>query len=100
MLNAKTSEIVVGRLEANTLMTKKLKEIFAQNETPIKSITFSEDSTVITIYIEGNAESFIHFTKSFLNQLGMPFTVRRDLDEKCNHRLYLELYPLMDEEGS
>ena len=97
-LNSLASQIAIGRIEANALMTKRLKELFAQNGTPIESITYSNDSTVITVYINGNAKSFIHFTKSFTVLLDMPFAVKRDLDANGDNRLYLELYPLMEED--
>lgn len=95
-LNSMASQIAIGRIEANALMTKRLKELFTQNGTPIESITYSNDSTVITVYINGNAKSFIHFTKSFLIQLDMSFAVKRELDANGDNRLYLELYPLLE----
>lgn len=96
-LNRAFSEVDKGRDEAYRLMSDEIKKIFARNGTVVDSIHFSSDSSVITVKLTGNTSNSISFKKSFLIDIGMPFSVRRGLTEEAEVQLFIELYPLEED---
>ena len=96
-LNKVSSEVDEGRDKAYSLMSDKIKKIFARNGTVVDSIHFSTDSSVITVKLTGNTANAIPFKKSFLIDIGMPFTVRRKLNHDAENELYIDLYPFEED---
>ena len=96
-LNKVSEEVDEGRKEAYKLMSDEIKKIFARNGTVVDSIHFSSDSSVISVKLTGNTENAIPFKKSFLIDIGMPFTVCRRLTELAENELFIELYPFEED---
>ena len=96
-LNKVSSEVDEGRDKAYSVMSDKIKKIFARNGTVVDSIHFSTDSSVITVKLTGNTANVISFKKSFLIDIGMPFAVRRRMTELAENELYIELYPFEED---
>ena len=96
-LNKVSSEVDEGRKEAYKLMSDEIKKIFARNGTIVDSIHFSSDSSVIIVTLTGNTGNAIAFKKSFLIDIGMPFTVCRKLNHDAENELYIELHPFEED---
>jgi len=96
-LNRNSDEISKGKDEAFGLLSDKIKRIFDANGTPVESVKFSRDCSVVRVHLTGNTTNSIGFRKSFLFDIGMPFSVKRELNELAQNELYIELYPLEDD---
>ena len=92
-INQIAEEVVNGREEAYSLLSEELKKIFEENGTVAESIHFNSNGSVITVTFESQNDSIL-FKNSFIESIGMPFSVKRRLTDRAEHELYLELYPM------
>ena len=96
-LNKISDDVDKGRDKAYQVMSDEIKKIFSKNGTPVDAIHFSSDSSVIIVKLIGNTSNAISFKKSFLINIGMPFSVQRRLSKEGHNEMYLELYPFEEE---
>ena len=95
-LNETSDEVDKGREEAYRLLSDEIKQIFERNGTAVANIHFSSDCSVVTVTFDGNTSKSISFKKSCLEEIAMPFAVKRKLTREATNELYIELYPLED----
>jgi len=91
--NKSADELDRGRDEAYQLMADKIKKIFSRNGTVVDAIHFNTDGTVISVRLTGDHSKSITFKKSFLLDIGMGFSVIREITDMGDMVLYVELYP-------
>lgn len=96
-LNSHADEIIKGRDEAYAILSDEIKRIFADNGTVVDSIHFNNDASVIVVELTGDHSDEITFKKSFIDEIGMGFSVRRKLNALAQTVLYVTLYPLEED---
>lgn len=94
-INKRASDIIHQRKDMYNVLSDEIKKVFSRNEIPVENIHFSSDGSLITVYIK-DAKDTIRFNRNFLINIGMTFSVCRELTNKGENRLYLELYPFDD----
>lgn len=97
-LNSNQSDLDKIRQTAMDEMDKSLDKLFAENGLKIDWTDWEDDLSVIDVHLVGDTTRVIPFTKRFLVEIGMPFTVVRQLTKLAEQELYIKLYPLLEED--
>jgi len=80
--------------EQRQSLTNHLHLVCESNGLAVRSIKGSTDNSVFEIHFKGNTSNSIQFSKKFLAELNMSFSVQRMLDSNADTELYLEVYPI------
>lgn len=83
----------------NSQMCENIKHICEENGLDVETVDGSTDLSTYLVTFKGNTSNSIQFSRKFLVDIGMGFSVRRIIDREANTKLLLELYPFEEEES-
>lgn len=95
-MNTQATEIAENREVAIDKMQKQLMRIFSENGMPVSSIIASKDAFVFEVHLIKNTSNEILFPRQLIMDLGVSFSVERQITKTAEQELFIKIYPLDD----